>query len=485
MDDRSGPDELALYCLSRKHGVHTAVFNKSYVWTTLSEHIQCSDEEIMSLCGINLVFLDHTTYGIIKNIRVPNPRTDAIDNVPPTPAQNQKKQHGKTTCHDNSRGRHPRKRNEDKNNTTCGSKHMTLSKSRHATFGITAPSTRSVRSSRQPIDYLTLNDGLDENTLISPKRRKKNTNRPRSGSSATRQAVGQHQTVSQESHTTKALPAVPLMPAAPSNTERVELSGVPDEQGLPNLVIDHDNNPKYPTTTQEAEAASTEEELEVANTLLSLVEAQDDTLEDDNENIMLMPIGGANAPIDVAPEPLQLNQANVDHAIAKLTQTQEQNKDNPSEKTEQSSNADQNVKSLPEAKPVVKGALKTKTYALKKKADGKPHSFKCSECKIMTGSIKELNAHHTECHNPQLCSVCGRSFQLSSSLTRHMYVHMETRYKCNQCDYTCHFESEMRSHRVVHRMNPSHQCMVYAKMEPHSTSAKTRQQATCMRLRRL
>ena len=30
VDDRSGPDELALYCLSRKHGVHTAVFNKSF-----------------------------------------------------------------------------------------------------------------------------------------------------------------------------------------------------------------------------------------------------------------------------------------------------------------------------------------------------------------------------------------------------------------------------------------------------------------------
>ena len=273
MDDRSGPDELALYCLSRKHGVHTAVFNKSYVWTTLSEHTQRSDEEIMSLCGINLVFLDHTTYGIIKNIRAPNPRTDDINKIPPTPAQYQKKQRGKTMCRDNSQGRHPRKRSEDKNNTTHGSKLTTLSESRHATFGITAPATRSVRSSRQPIDYLTLNDGLDEDTPISPKRRKKNTYRPRSGPSATQQAVAQNQTVSQESHTATALPVVPILPAAPANTERTKLSGVPDEQGLPDLVIDHDNNPEYPTTTQEAEAASTEEELEAANTLLSLVEA--------------------------------------------------------------------------------------------------------------------------------------------------------------------------------------------------------------------
>ena len=150
---------------------------------------------------------------------------------------------------------------------------MTLSESRHATFSITAPATRSVRSSRQPIDYLTLNDGLDENTPISIKRQKKNTYRPHSGQSATRQAAAQHQTVSKESHTAIVLPAVPLLPAAPAKTERAELSGVPDEQRLPDLVIDHDDNPEYPTTTQEAEAVSTEEELEVANTLLSLVEA--------------------------------------------------------------------------------------------------------------------------------------------------------------------------------------------------------------------
>ena len=162
-----------------------AVFNKSYVWTTLSEHITRSDEEIMSLCGINLVFLDHTTYRIIKNIRAPNPSTNDTNKIPQMPAQNQKKQHGKTTCHDNSRGHQPRKRSANKANTTRGSKPRTLSESRQETFGITAPTTRSVRSSRQSIDYLTLNDGLDEDIPISPKRRKKNTYRPCSGPSAT------------------------------------------------------------------------------------------------------------------------------------------------------------------------------------------------------------------------------------------------------------------------------------------------------------
>ena len=139
------------------------------------------------------------------------------------------------------------------------------------------------------------------------------------------------------SHTISALPAIPLLPAVPANTKRDELSGVPDEQGLPDLVLDHDDNLEYPTTIQEAEAASTEEELEVANTLLSLVEARDDTLEDDTENNMLMLIGGANAPIDAAPEPIWLNQISVDQSIADLIQTQENNKDNSPEKIKQDS----------------------------------------------------------------------------------------------------------------------------------------------------
>ena len=69
VDSCSGPDELALYCLLRKMGIHTAVFNKSYIWTTLVDHITCTDEEIIQLCGVNLVFLGPAHYGILGDIR--------------------------------------------------------------------------------------------------------------------------------------------------------------------------------------------------------------------------------------------------------------------------------------------------------------------------------------------------------------------------------------------------------------------------------
>ena len=60
INDQSGPDKLALYSLSRKHGIHTSVFNKSYIWTTLMNHVNRSDDEIISLSGINLIYLGAT-----------------------------------------------------------------------------------------------------------------------------------------------------------------------------------------------------------------------------------------------------------------------------------------------------------------------------------------------------------------------------------------------------------------------------------------
>ena len=73
INDQSGPDELALYSLLCKHGIHTSVFNKSYVWMTLMNHVNRTDDKIISLSGINLVYLGATTYGIIRDIRTCSP----------------------------------------------------------------------------------------------------------------------------------------------------------------------------------------------------------------------------------------------------------------------------------------------------------------------------------------------------------------------------------------------------------------------------
>ena len=75
------------------------------------------------------------------------------------------------------------------------------------------------------------------------------------------------------------------------------------------------------------QAVSTEEEMDAVAALLSLGEVGNETLDDNNENAELMPIGGQNVPLDVAPQPIRLDQLSVDNAIAEITQANDQLED--------------------------------------------------------------------------------------------------------------------------------------------------------------
>ena len=190
VDDKSGPDELMLYSLSQKYGIHTSVFNKSYVWTTLMNHITRTDEEIYKLSGVNLVYLGPTVYGIIRDIRAP--QTDVIVIAPKSTGTSSKRT-GKTTCRDSScgRGRKPsnttQKQTERRISSQVG-RPQTLSESRKVNYGIAASNTttRKVRSSRQPIDYVSINDGYEDEDAPPTKKWRKESYHPRSAPSATR-----------------------------------------------------------------------------------------------------------------------------------------------------------------------------------------------------------------------------------------------------------------------------------------------------------
>ena len=189
-------------------------------------------------------------------------------------------------------------------------------------------------------------------------------------------------------------------------------------------MLEHDN----PNTSQATGAISTEEEMDAAAALLSLGEIRDNTLEDD-DNAELMPIGGQNMAVDAAPEPIHLDQVSVDKAIAELIQD-DQDRDTTTGESKEHKTENQPSPAEPvepdEARPIrekddkpeppVKRTLKTKMFALKKKVETRRRSFKCSECDVVKTLIKDLNIHHEECHNPQICGVCGKSFKLASSL---------------------------------------------------------------------
>ena len=55
--------------------------------------------------------------------------------------------------------------------------------------------------------------------------------------------------------------------------------------------------------------------------------------------------------------------------------------------------------------------------------------------------------------------MCGKKFDLVTSLTHHMYSHFPRKFYCEKCDFHCRFQSELDSHKISHRENPSYQCM--------------------------
>ena len=299
INDQSGPDELALYSLSRKHGIHTSVFNKSYVWTTLMNHVNRTDDEIISLSGINLVYLGATTYGIIHDIRTPHPQPNPT--LPKMPGQTSKHA-SKVTCRSGSRGRKTGgKSSTGRGRGNRGKASQTLSESRQENYGISATNVtpHTVRSSRQPIDYVSLNDGYEDETPSLSKKRCKESHRPRSAPSAMRLSAHKRMNSPESTALDGDNPTMDTFTAVPTPSTST-LEGIPNvNEQLPDLVL------PQPGSVQEnklpVNMGNTEEDLEAASTLLSLSDTLEDTLDEGEENALLMPIGGATVPEDVTP----------------------------------------------------------------------------------------------------------------------------------------------------------------------------------------
>ena len=208
-----------------------------------------------------------------------------------------------------------------------------------------------------------------------------------------------------------------------------------------------------------------EAEMDVVDTLLSLSGVWDDGEDPTLENEQLMPIGGANLPVDAAPVPITLDQIQVDHAIAELAEQDEIQAQAAASKTDADDamaavESLDNVNTRDESNSTIsKGVFKTTTHTLKKKTENK-QSYKCSVCGAKKRSMQLLNEHHKLHHKPQMCGICGRVFDLATSLNCHMYSHDEMHFQCEKCDFRCHFGSELLSHNIVHRKTPTHKCMV-------------------------
>ena len=88
-----------------------------------------------------------------------------------------------------------------------------------------------------------------------------------------------------------------------------------------------------------------------------------------------------------------------------------------------------------------RGAFKSQLYGLHRNHP-KDRAYKCQVCGKSKRSMESLNEHHCRNHDPQMCGVCGKMFDLVTTLSHHMYSHYTSKHYCDKCDFHCFFKSE-------------------------------------------
>ena len=178
------PDELVLYCLGKMTNKHVTIFNDSHVWTTLSKYMQYDYLEMMEKSAVNLIFLGIRDYAILKKKGIavcdlsPIPKTESTIKERATGRSRKSKNsvisgNKKVTCRTTGKRKStsPQDQNKKKPRTLAEARQERIPTSSSITDNTLL--VRGKCSSRQRINYLELNDGLDENPEpISPKRKR-------------------------------------------------------------------------------------------------------------------------------------------------------------------------------------------------------------------------------------------------------------------------------------------------------------------------
>ena len=117
-----------------------------------------------------------------------------------------------------------------------------------------------------------------------------------------------------------------------------------------------------------------------------------------------------------------------------------------------------NLESEAEDKQPVIGTLVMKTVGIvKRKKKRKAH---CKICGNSCKNVKELNQHHRDTHDIEFCPDCNKAFSTRTSSEKHMYVHKDMDYVCDQCGQSFPFESRLKQHKISHHKSATHHCMV-------------------------
>ena len=106
----------------------------------------------------------------------------------------------------------------------------------------------------------------------------------------------------------------------------------------------------------------------------------------------------------------------------------------------------------------VNGTLVMKTVGIVKRK--KKRKARCKICGTSCTNVKELNQHHKDTHDIVFCPECDKAFSTHTSLDKHMYVHKDMEYVCDQCGQHFLFDSRLSQHKITHRKVGTQYCMV-------------------------
>ena len=469
------PDDLTIYCLSHFLNVHTLVYTKDFCWSTLLKQFKMSEKELHEKSDIKLVYVGCNMYVELKHVRQPKPQ-------PPKPITPSSDLPDKKITRKNTKSRKRKVTNRGDKPRPKTPKKPTLPP---------PPEPRHSERKRCRINYLQLNDGVEEpdTTPDKPKRQKIKSPPSRQGPSARRQAANKNKRDNQgkPAHLHPQLEIDKLPDLVVNSNKLSEFTGVtstPDintDQHSKSLVtpekinigIDESVSNSVPLSLPVGhDTATTTDEEEAAEALLTLGNAliNDDFVQEE-DNATLMPIGKASTTVDINPVPVRLSANDVNIAIQnipdenKLKPTARVSTDPTCSIAENKATTDTDDEEIMEPIPTnedtnQKGQLKVKVYGLKKLKQSKNRTYRCQKCGKKEKSVHDLNEHHRANHPPLLCTECNRVFSVPSTFQVHQYEHQkQEKIPCNTCGHLFSFQGQLEQHKIVHQTIRTHKCM--------------------------
>ena len=423
-------DELTLYCLARFSGHHALVYTNDFCWSTLLNQFRLSEDALYERSKVKLVYVGHHMFTELKDIHLPNP-------TPPVPAQTPKSVANK-----------PKPNKRSKKVTSRGDKPKRTKKSGEPIKSVTLQPPRLPRQNRKSVDYFKLNDGLDEPVAESPKQKKRKlySPPPRTGPSTSRQAACKKKLCQDIAEEMKLLDLVSntstsdalnggTLTDPPRKSSRTQTLGQLNAL-MTNPIVEKTHNdfakssdiptsdvtsePEKTTVQPSVESkghdtCTTTDEEDTIEALLALGELPETstTVDMQNDNEQLMPIGNFNTGIDINPVEIKLGTDDVAKAIAEIPvdhrlmpsvpntkadaspAVDNPNKDdstsesesNQRPKTPPKSNKDTTDNPVSDHASPNKGTLKVTKYGLRK-SHHKTRSYKCQNCGKCERSVR-------------------------------------------------------------------------------------------------